>query len=69
MVCASYKKSVENGTVFDVMDAIVAELHGNHMEHFLHRRDKVTLGLDVMDVNYCSRTTWQPHGALPPQVG
>ena len=45
MVYASYKTSVENGAVFDVMDVIAAELHGNHMEHFLHRWDKVTLGL------------------------
>ena len=40
MVYASYKTSVEDGTVYD-----------------------------VMDVTYRSRTTWQPHGALPSQVG
>ena len=45
MVYASYQAGVENGTVFDVMDVIAAELHGNHMEHFLHRWDKVILGL------------------------
>ena len=45
MVYASYKTSVENGTVFDVMGVIAVELHGNHMEHFLHRWDKVILGL------------------------
>ena len=45
MVYDSYKTSVENGTVFDVMDVIAVELHGNHMEHFLHRWDKVILGL------------------------
>ena len=45
MVYASYKTSVENGTVLDVMDVIAIELHGNHMEHFLHRWDKVILGL------------------------
>ena len=45
MVYDSYKASVENGTVFDVMDVIAVELHGNHMEHFLHRWDKVILGL------------------------
>ena len=39
MVYASYKTSVESGTVFDVMDVLAAELHGNRMEHFLHRRD------------------------------
>ena len=27
------------------MDVIAVELHGNHMEHFLHRWDKVILGL------------------------
>ena len=45
MVYASYKTGVENGTVFDVMDVIAVELHGNHMQHFLHRWDKVFLGL------------------------
>ena len=45
MVYASYKTSVVNGTVFDVTDVIAAELHGNHMEHSLHRWDKVILGL------------------------
>ena len=40
MVYASYKTSVENGTVYDVMDVIAVELR-----------------------------TWQPHGAMPPQVG
>ena len=45
MVYDSYKTSVANGTVFDVMDVIAVELHGNHMEHFLHRWDKVILGL------------------------
>ena len=45
MVYDSYKTSVGNGTVFDVMDVIAVELHGNHMEHFLHRWDKVILGL------------------------
>ena len=45
MVYDSYRTSVENGTVFDVMDVIAVELHGNHMEHFLHRWDKVILGL------------------------
>ena len=27
------------------MDVIAVELHGNRMEHFLHRWDKVILGL------------------------
>ena len=45
MVYSSYKTIVENGAVFDVMDFIAVTLHGNHMEHFLHRRDKVILGL------------------------
>ena len=45
MAYASYKTSVENGTVFDIMDVISVELHGNHMELFLHRWDKVILGL------------------------
>ena len=45
MVYKSYKTNAENGTVYDVMDAIAVELHGNRMEHFLHRRDKVILGL------------------------
>ena len=45
MVYAPYKTSVENGTVFDVMDVIAVELHGSHVEHFLHRWDKVILGL------------------------
>ena len=37
MVYDSYKTIVENGTVFGVMGVIAVELHGNHMEHFLHR--------------------------------
>ena len=45
MVYASYRTSVENGTVFDVMGVIAVELYGNQMEHFLHRWDKVILGL------------------------
>ena len=45
MVYKSYKTNVENGTVYDVMDVIAVELHGNQMEHFLHRWDKVILGL------------------------
>ena len=45
MVYASYKTGVENGTVYDVMDAIAVELHGNRMEHFRLRWDKVILGL------------------------
>ena len=45
MVYRSYKTNVENGTVYDVMDVIAVELHGNHMEHFLHSWDKVILGL------------------------
>ena len=45
MVYRSYKTNVENGTVYDVMDAIAVEPHSNHMEHFLHRWDKVILGL------------------------
>ena len=45
MVYKSYKTNVENGTVYDVMDVIAVELHGNHMEHFLRRWDKVMLGL------------------------
>ena len=43
MVYKSYKTNVENGTVYDVMDVIAVELHGNQMEHFLHRWDKVIL--------------------------
>ena len=43
MVYKSYKTNVENGTVYGVMDVIA--LHVNHMEHFLHRWDKVILGL------------------------
>ena len=39
MVYKSYKSNVENGTVYDVMDVIAVELHGNHMEHFIHRWD------------------------------
>ena len=45
MVYKSYKTNVENGTVYDVMDVIAVELHGNHMEHFIQRWDKVILGL------------------------
>ena len=45
MVYKSYKTDVENCTVYDVMDVIAVELHGNHMEHFLHRWDKDILGL------------------------
>ena len=45
MVYASYKTSVESGTVFDVMGVIAVELHGDHMEHFLHRWGKFILGL------------------------
>ena len=45
MVYKSYRTNVENGTVYDVMDVIAVELHGNHMEHFIHRWDKVILGL------------------------
>ena len=45
VVYKSYKTNVENGTVYDVMDVIAVELHGNHTEHFLHRWDKVILGL------------------------
>ena len=45
IVYKSYKTNVENGTVYGVMDAIAVELHGNHMEHFLHRWGKVILGL------------------------
>ena len=41
----SYKTNVQNDTVYDVMDVIAVELHGNHMEHFLHRWDNVILGL------------------------
>ena len=35
MVYKSYKTNVENGTVYDVMDVIAVELHGNRMERFL----------------------------------
>ena len=45
MVYKSYKTTVENGTVYDVMDVIAVELHGNRMEHFIRRWDKVILGL------------------------
>ena len=45
MVYKSYKTNVEHCTVYDVMDVIAAELRGNQMEHFLHRCDKVILGL------------------------
>jgi hypothetical protein len=45
MVYKSYKTNVDNGTVYDVMDVIAVDLHGNQMEHFLHRWDKVILGL------------------------
>ena len=45
MVYKPYKTNVENGTVYNVMDVIAVGLHGNHMEHFLHRWDKVILGL------------------------
>ena len=45
MVYKSYKTNVENSTVYDVMDVIAVGLHGNRMEHFLHRWDKVILGL------------------------
>ena len=45
MVYTPYKTIMENGTVFDIMDVIAVELHGNHMEHFLRRWDKVVLGL------------------------
>ena len=45
MVYRSCKTSVENGIVYDVMDVFAVELHGNHMAHFLHRWDKVILGL------------------------
>ena len=34
MVYKSYKTNVEKRTVYDVMDVIAAELHGNQMEHF-----------------------------------
>ena len=40
-----YRTNVEHGTVYDVIDVIAVELHGNHMEHFPHRWDKVILGL------------------------
>ena len=45
MVYKSYKTNVDNGTVYDVMYVIAVDLHGNQMEHFLHRWDKVILGL------------------------
>ena len=45
MVYKSYETNVENGIVYDVMDVIAVELHGNHMAHFFHRWDKVILGL------------------------
>ena len=45
MVYKSYKTNVEHGIVYDVMDIIAVESQGNHMEHFLHRWDKVILGL------------------------
>ena len=45
MVYRSYKTNVGHGTVYDVMDVIAVELHGNRMEHFLHRWDKVIFGL------------------------
>ena len=45
MVYKSCKTNVENGTVYGVMDVIAVELHGNRMEHFIHRWDKVILGL------------------------
>ena len=38
-VYKSYKTNVENCIVYDVMDVIAVELHGNHMGHFLHRWD------------------------------
>ena len=52
MVYKSYKTNVENGTVYDVMDVIAVELHGNQMEHFLHRWDKVILGLSEPMLKY-----------------
>ena len=45
MVYKSHTTNVENGTVSDVMDVIAVELHGSRVEHFLHRWDKVILGL------------------------
>ena len=44
MVYASYKTSIEDGTVLDVMGVMAAELHGTCMGHFLHRWDKVFMG-------------------------
>ena len=45
MVYKSYKTNVDNDIVYDVMDVIAVELHGNHLEHFIQRWDKVILGL------------------------
>ena len=45
MVYSFYKTSVDNGTVYDVEDVIATTLHHNPMEHFLHRWDRVILGL------------------------
>ena len=45
MVYKPCTTNVENDTVYDVMDVIAVELHGDHMEHFFHRWDKVILGL------------------------
>ena len=45
MVYSFYKASVDNGTVYDVEDVIAVTLHHNQMGHFLHRWDRVGLGL------------------------
>ena len=45
IVYKSYKTNVENCTVYGVMDVIADESHGNHMEYFPHRWDKLILGL------------------------
>ena len=45
MVYSFYKATVDNGAVYDVEDVIAVTLHHNRMEPFLHRWDRVILGL------------------------
>ena len=44
MVNPYFRTDVENGSVYDIEDIIAVHLHGNNMENFLQRWDRVLLG-------------------------
>ena len=45
MVYSYFKTDVENGMVYDIEDLIAVTLQGNNLESFLHKWDRVLLGL------------------------